>query len=353
MSELTPSLEEWRNLYEAAIRVKEIAPWEWMEETDIFGVQDPETGDTGFVSTMGMSGAYLALAVYRGPEGLREFWSFHGLVESVPPESVFLVPHLQVSYQDRGNLTKKDRDVIKELGLRFRGRGAWPRFRCYRPGYLPWYLEAAEVRFLTPVLEQAREVALQCREDPALLERPDDVTYLVRVPLEEAGARRWENRLVEVPKVELQPVPIMIDLDLLEEAKGLPRSGQTFEVDSFMVRAPIQEGGGRPFLPFMVLVVDADTGLILGAEILEADPSLEEMWGMIPLTFVSRLAQIGSLPRRIRVRSPVVYEVLEPLVGELGFELERRSMLPNLNEAKVFLLERFESRKGRRLDWHG
>jgi hypothetical protein len=38
-----PSLKEWRTLYEAAIRVKKIAPWDWMDETDIFGVQNGKT----------------------------------------------------------------------------------------------------------------------------------------------------------------------------------------------------------------------------------------------------------------------------------------------------------------------
>lgn len=42
-----PSLEEARRLYQAAMRVKELAPWEWMDEADIFGVQDPETGELG------------------------------------------------------------------------------------------------------------------------------------------------------------------------------------------------------------------------------------------------------------------------------------------------------------------
>jgi len=69
MAEPSPTLNEWRKLYQAAIRIKEIAPWEWMTETDIFGVQDPETDEISFVSIMGMLGEHLSLAVYRGGEG--------------------------------------------------------------------------------------------------------------------------------------------------------------------------------------------------------------------------------------------------------------------------------------------
>jgi len=35
MAESSPTLNEWRKLYQAAIRIKEIAPWQWMTETDV------------------------------------------------------------------------------------------------------------------------------------------------------------------------------------------------------------------------------------------------------------------------------------------------------------------------------
>ena len=30
--EITPGIREWRRLYELAVRIKEISPWEWMTE---------------------------------------------------------------------------------------------------------------------------------------------------------------------------------------------------------------------------------------------------------------------------------------------------------------------------------
>ena len=124
MAESGPTLNEWRKLYEAAMQVKEIAPWEWMEEIDVFGVQDPETEELGFVSVMGMLGEHFSLAVYLGPEGLYRFREFQEMGASAPAEALLEIPHLQASFEDRNELTQKDRDQIKKLGLKFRGRRA-------------------------------------------------------------------------------------------------------------------------------------------------------------------------------------------------------------------------------------
>jgi hypothetical protein len=53
--------------------IKTLAPWEWMSEDMVFGVQSPETDQLGFVSVMGMLGEHFSTAVYLGPEGLYGF----------------------------------------------------------------------------------------------------------------------------------------------------------------------------------------------------------------------------------------------------------------------------------------
>src|SRR5690606_28813463 len=127
----------------------ELGPWEWMEEDDLFGVQDPETGELGFVSIMGMAGEHYAVGVYRGAKGL---YGYLHLKEMDPflirTEDLLNIPQLQASLEDRELLEKRDRDQIKSLGLKFRGRNAWPQFRSYRPGYAPWYIEKDEARLL-------------------------------------------------------------------------------------------------------------------------------------------------------------------------------------------------------------
>lgn len=345
MTELSPTLDEWRKLYEAAIRMKEIAPWEWMTEADIFGVQDPETDDLGFVSVMGMLGEHFALAVYLGAEGLYSFWGFQSLVDTAPDEvlSEVLIGllHLQASFEDRNELRQKDRDLIKQLGFKFRGRQAWPMFRSYRPGFYPWYLEAWEVRFLAYALEQAVEVSLRFKEDSTILDTESDDSYLVRAPHKEEGTLVWDDRVVTVPPPEPKPISIAIDVDVLEAVKRLPLSRLLLEMDCFTLPTRIAERGARPYFPYMLLAIDSNSGLILGTELLKPEPSLEAMWGSLPSTLVSQFARLGILPSQISVRSPILFQLLQPLAEELGFELKATPVLPSLDQARESLLQMF------------
>lgn len=347
MAENPPTSEEWRRLYEEAIRLKELAPWEWMTETDIFGVQNPETDALGFVSVMGMLGEHYAVSLYLGSEGLYAFQDLEEAESLFSPESLLEIPQLQVSFEDRDELQEQDRKTIKALGLKFRGQNAWPLFRSYRPGLFPWFLEAEEARFLTYALQQLQDVARRFREDPALLEPASDESYLVRVAHRQDGTLVWEDRSVEVPPPEPAPISIYLDVQTLESLKGMPSSQQVVEMDFFMLPVPIQEDKTRrPFFPYMLLAVDAQGGMILGNEMLQPEPSREAMWGSIPMQVAQQLAPLGRVPKKIAVGSELLFQLLEPLAESLGFQLTQSDDLPRLDAVKELLFQSFIEPEG-------
>jgi len=130
-----------------------------MEETELFGVQHPDTGEIGFVSVMGMAGEHYAISAYRDATGLYGFWHMQDMGPYLQPKDILNTPQLQASFEDRDMLEKHDYQLIKSLGLKYRGRNAWPQFRSYRRGYAPWYIEKYEAEFLQYVLKQLLVVA--------------------------------------------------------------------------------------------------------------------------------------------------------------------------------------------------
>jgi hypothetical protein len=342
MVEDLPTNDQWRRLYEAAVLVKELSPWKWMTETDVFGVQDPETEEIGFVSVLGLLGEHFGVSLYPNPRALYDFWALEEAGPEINPDALLEIPQLQASFEDRDQLDNRDRKVIKELGFKFRGRKEWPMFRSYRPGFLPWFLEAEEARSLAEALDQLLEVAPRFREDRSLLVPEDESTYLVRVSHQEGGTRVWEDTVMEVPPPEPVSIQIEMNSEALESLESLPQSGHEFEMDLFMFPAPIQgEKGDRPVFPYMLLVVDAGSGMVVGTELLEPVPSLEAMWGSVPLAVTRQLAGLGIRPERLTVGSELLFGLLQPLAESSRFELERSPFLPALHEAREALFEAF------------
>jgi hypothetical protein len=101
MEHAEPSLDQWRLLYDLAAKVYALAPWEYMEETDLLGVTDPVSGETNFVSVMGALGEHLALALYLGKPGLRGFWDMTRQPSTSDPGLLLETPQLQLTFEDR------------------------------------------------------------------------------------------------------------------------------------------------------------------------------------------------------------------------------------------------------------
>ncbi len=331
-TEKLPSLELWRQLYTAMISIRELAPWTWMEETDIFGVQNPRTGKLGFVSIMGMAGEHFAVGVYLGAEGLAGFWHMQDAAPIIDPEYLLEIPQLQASFENRSELHKKDLDLIKSLNLKFRGQHAWPMFLSYRPGFFPWFLNEDEAEFLRDILEQVLDVAPRFRANPALLDTPTEDSYLVRVKGQDQA--EWEDRVMRIAPPEPSTISVRMDRRLLDRVKDLPKARYSLEVDVFMLPSPVQDKGERPYFPYMLMMVERQNGMIVGTDLLKPEPTLDAMWGMVPVNVVKHLAQAGAVPQEVHVRSPLLLDLLQLLADELDFKLKRTDRLRRLDAAR-------------------
>jgi hypothetical protein len=344
MSEQTPTLDEWRRLYAAAAQVKKLAPWDWMIEDEIFGAQNPESGEIGFVSVMGAAGEHFAIALYPNADALYDFLELEeqgrqGLLGDAGPTRVLEIPQLQASFEDRDQLQKEDREIIKKLELKFRGQNEWPMFRSYAPGMFPWFLNSAEARFLTLALEQLLEVAPRLRDDDSILFGEDDDDFLVRTSRQENGRLVWEDKITRVPEPPEKTItPAALDPQLLESLKQLPKTNRVIELELAMLPMPVREKKGRPFFPYALMIVEAQSGMILATDLMEPTPSLEAMRAELPLKLAAHLANWGGIPRMAAVRAETTASLLAPLAAELGIHIKQAPRLPGLDEALNFMM---------------
>jgi hypothetical protein len=323
--------------------VKDLAPWKWMTEDNVFGVRNPERDEVGFVSVMGAGGEHFAVALYQGAVALYDFIALSeaardGTADSVEAERVLEIPQLQASFEDRGRLEKEDRDIIKNLGLKFRGANSWPMFRNYAPGMFPWFLTSSEARFLSIALEQLLDVAPRVRDDEDVLLGEEDDEFLVRVPRVENARLVWEDKIMRVPEPELKKAaPAPLDPQLLESLKKLPEVTNVIEIELTMLPMPAREKKDRPFFPYLLMLVDASSGLILGNDMLQPLPSLDAMRAEFPTKVAEYLLKLGVKPLKIAVRTERTAQLLAPLAEELGIRIKMSPRLPGLDSAMEFI----------------
>lgn len=344
---LDPQAEQFNDLCRLALEIAQLQPWRFMEETDVFGVQDPETGELGFVSVMGALGQYQAIAVYRGSEGLYGWIDFEDLLQVDPTseqahDMLMEIPQLQLAFSPAGLLEKRDREKIRNSGLKF--PGAKPVFRSYRPGYVPWFLTSAEASHLIHVLTQTIDVARRFEKDPDVITVGDDAeteTFMLRVPQIVDSQLVWTDRLQKIEPPPTKLIPFSVSDAALRQLRAMPKHG-TLEIDLFRVPAKIGKPHERPRALYTLLVTDAESGFIYGCEALEARGGLDLLYASIPEKIAEMLLRTElSIPTQFDVRAERMFDVLEPLAGELGAAMCLVDELPAIDEAKMALLKYF------------
>ena len=338
-----PSKGDWSMLYQAAIAFQQAAPWEWMDNEDLFAVENPDNGEVGYCSILGSGGEEFGLGVFVGDDGYDRYARL--IAEEAEPEDLdesIMAPLLTMLFVDRNELHKKDREVIRSLGLSFRGRNAWPLFRSQRPGYMPWYLEKEEALFLTVAVQQALVVADEVRGGKLdLLENEPENLILTHFYRD----GRWHEEWRKAPKLGQQQETYAENIDPIKEVELHLLRGRSdalsgrWELDIFALPIPIGPGSGRPHFPLCFLAVEAKLGLILGANLTEPWLTFSEKQDEV----IQILKKANELPLEIRVKSDKVRRVVEPITRVLGIKL-RVGSLPMLEHAKASLDEHLSRR---------
>jgi len=331
MSEQSPTLPHWKALYEQALRFKQLACWTWMVEENIFGIQDPKTGEIGYCCVIGSLGEVFGVIVYLGSEGLEGYRKLQ--TRKRPPSSIEgLLLHncLSLTFDDRKYVQKEEHEIIKQLGLNVRGRNAYPIFKNLKPGYLPWSITADEAVYLTHVLTQVEEVCLRFKERRTLLDPPAPGHYLVRTS--EINGDTLTLRDQWLKPALAKPKPLSINFDELRvqrlKSRDLKKQG-IWEFDYAFADIPIKETG-RPFFPCLLIVADHDTGFIFHNHMAPPDAYPSQFAN----SFTEGLEKAGFLPMEILVAQDEATLILDPIAARLGIKLTKVTTCKEANRAR-------------------
>ena len=322
----------WGGMFELAEGILALEPWVELEEDLVFAIQPRADGPVYFASVMGRMGEHHAVAYYKGSEGFSYFHraQLGGESSRLGMEDLLMSEHLQVAFEPKKNLLPTDLELLKACGKRYRGK--WPVFRTQRPARMPWTASLGEAADLAILMVRTLEVLHRLKRGEDLL-RPYFSEDLVLIDPE---GRDAECRVADLPqtrhilKVALPPGAL----------DGIPRSSLRLEMEMALMISPINDvpKGEPPYMPLILLAVDADSGMIIGFDTLDTREGLDAAFVTLPDAINQILKKANFVPKRIAARHAMLLSALQAYGKSYGIEIEETDELPQADAAVEHLM---------------
>jgi|GEM_PF-1954189 len=293
---------KWLSLYKTAIEARDLAPWTWMFEDELFAVRLPDDPMTWYCSIMGVGGTHLCYCFYKDNAGLYGLQVMRKQAfEDINMEDASLMMTsqncIQASFEDREHIPPNQKTKIKSLGLSFKGRNQWVSLTDYLPGLHPWLVETDQTETLETLLKQAMLVVSEKKANKRIIgpwNNGGEMPFFIAVKTAE-GRYNWTEERHKVLVSKLKMVAKGASFPALwRKVAEMPTQKKDIICGLMSHQNPAQdEPNSRPFYIKILVMIDAVSGMILGTGMgnaVEQEKSL--------ITF---LQQSGFRPKNILV----------------------------------------------------
>ena len=322
--------EQWRELFSKADELKQLKPWLWLEDNQIFAIKHPVLDEVIYCSILGASQQEFGMAAYIGEKGLYSLQQT--MMGCSMKQMIYNQASILISFSNRDELEKEDYALIKSLELKYRGKKQWPMFRSFVPGYFPWFLNKQEVELLIYLLPLVLQVCKKAKDLPELLPSYNGKSIVF-----------FEPNQQQIEMIDIQPMSNLSmpessynELELLRIRKDYPKVHLPIEFDYFYLDEPVQDlPKARPFYPIMFLSVDTYNQLIVHQDIVHPS-ELKELTANI----IHMLHHLQAIPSEIIIHRKELYQYLQPIMNKLNIKLqlvEQLSVIPELKK-EIFSL---------------
>lgn len=313
--------EQWKNLYQAATRIHDLKPWELLWDMDIIGIQvggEPE--NTVFYSILGKGGDCYGIAVYEGYDAFNSFMmlTMQERMNLSVEYAMMNQRNLTCYWGNREELSAKQREIIKELGYKYRGKNNWLYFVSHEPGYYPYNLNQDEVVRMTAHLENL-EKAFICYKESGIQVDFEEGNMFSFVYSEDK--KEWLHREEPLPFTCYHfGVLEITDQELLEELSHAPASSLILEADVRPMMVSVADKKyDKPANPVMSILIEAKSGMAISFEMNEPD---EDALAGLAEVIVGLILKTGA-PKEIRVSNVIIEAALEQICKTCGIKLRR------------------------------
>lgn len=310
----------WKNLFEAAVHFRQTKPWNYYDDSHIFGIKDPKTETIGWCVLMGAAETSYGMQVYLGDEGFESYINIMDSWFTWEDEANlgFSQKSLILNFVNKDETDQADTEIYKQLGYSFKNNLEYISFRRFDPGFFPWYLTNQQVVFMTYCVEQALNVVELGKNEELVVSSFEDRELLVMVPDENHGELIWTPQQrphpQPVPSKKFTPKSTFIN----QLRKKLKKRKSNLLLSVRYVFQPIQDKKGeRPYFPKLVLWASNENGSIIDSQLIQPT----RIWNPFQKKCQDVFKKLGYIPTRITVDSPMAMELMEDMAERLRIEL--------------------------------
>lgn len=282
---------------------------------------------------MGKGGECYAIAAYDGLDAIKGFFEMV-YSDKIPSNQLIRYQNnIMCNYGNRDELTTKERDIIKELGLKFRGKNNWIYFRTFESGYAPYMPDRDEVLEFTKILEHVY-MAIQELHNGLEIDFKNEKTLMRKFDDE---SNQWVNSEEALIKPDMEYfITVLQDELLINRLKNQKQDDSILELDIVYLNSIINDKGyDKPCIPRLCMLVDARAGLILSQNMITPeDDDINVIFGAVINYILQR-----RRPKNIVVRDGYTASILIDLCERTGIEVIESPKLHAIDEFVESLYE--------------
>ncbi len=316
--EMSP--EQTGELHDAWAKMIAAQPWNQIDDGHIIAHHHPTAGDA-YTIAMGQLGEVRGISAYLGETG---FESLISLLTGGPLRAMGMDIQFEPQYNfdetdaifavsaDREELSDEDRRILRQAGLRYRGRGNWAQIQRTTPGFLPYRTDANEGRLAKLIIQDLTDIAAKIQQKQLDARNWMDFSNLLHSTFDGSA---WHHEWGPMPKRPDFPEDVHVDMD---ELKALPAGEDRWLVTEDVagkVKEP--EISHRPFLLKVQTVVDLSIGLPRWESAIKGPATSESR----QRGFAKSLLDGGQLPASVIVQDEPTFMALQSITDDLGIQM--------------------------------
>ncbi|MBT9777201.1 hypothetical protein GPL15_11875 [Clostridium sp. MCC353] len=312
------SLEMWRELYDLAIEIKKLEPWKYLWDMDLIEMHLPGYQEPVYCSVMGKGGECYGIGLYEGSEGLADFNMIATADKFMLPAAYVMGDQSNLScyFGDREEVPREQKAVIKELGLKFRGRGQWIYFESFKKRYLSYIPDERETKVLLDTY-RVLPIAIKAVIDHTVeIDWDDDEILSCRF---DEDKKIWNMSAIPHPDCSRKYPYIQLTDDILKQKlKKMKRNKSEIALDlSYMHCGVTDDKYERPMNPMVLVAVDVQADMIIDMHMMDIE---ETEVDAILNFFIPFVMEYGRM-KTIYARNPWIFAALSHICDFCGIRL--------------------------------